>query len=418
VVVATTDVTAVVQAVWRIESARLTAGLARLVRDVALAEDLAQDALVAALEQWPRDGVPDAPGPWLAAVARRRAIDTLRRRDTYAAKLALLTRDAEPARDEPDPDDHIRDDLLRLIFTAAHPALSTEAQTALILRMLCGLGTPEVARAFLVPEATAAQRVVRAKRTLREAGVRFELPSPAEAGERLDAVLGVVYLIFNEGYAATGGADWARPGLCREAMRLGRVLAGLLPAEPEVHGLVALMELQASRLPARTGPDGAPVLLTDQDRRRWDRTLIRHGLAALARAEELGGGVYALQAAIAACHARAVRAEQTDWPRIAALYEVLVHVRPSPVVRLNHAAALGFAGRAERGLALVDALSGERSLRAYPHLPAVRGELLERLGRPDDARAAFRAAAELTANAAERALFLRRAASGRPEPGV
>jgi RNA polymerase sigma factor (sigma-70 family) len=405
-----------VAAVWRIESARLIAGLARLVRDVGLAEDLAQDALVAALEQWPRDGVPEAPGPWLMTVAKRRAIDTLRRRDTYAGKLALFTRDAEtPAPDEPDLDDHIGDDLLRLIFTAAHPVLSAEAQAALILRMLCGLSTPEIARAYLVPEATVAQRIVRAKRTLAEAGVRFEMPTPAETGERTSAVLRIVYLIFNEGYAATGGDDWARPELCREAMRLGRVLAGLLPREPEVHGLVALMELQASRLPARVDAAGQPVLLPDQDRRQWDRALIRHGLAALATAERLssgllGGGPYTLQAAIAACHARAIRAADTDWPRVAALYEVLAHLQPTPVVLLNRAVAVGFAGDPARGLRLADELVAVRALRAYPQLPAVRAELLARLGRPDEARAAFARAAELTRNESERALFRRRVA--------
>jgi RNA polymerase sigma factor (sigma-70 family) len=404
-------VTEQVAAVWRIESARLIAGLARLVRDVGLAEECAQDALVAALEQWPRDGVPDAPGPWLMMVARRRAIDALRRRDAYAAKLTLFERDVElgqqPA--EADLDDHIGDDLLRLIFTAAHPVLSAEAQSALILRMLCGLSTPEIARAFLVPEATAAQRIVRAKRTLAEAGVRFEMPTPAETADRLSAVLGVVYLIFNEGYAATAGDDWARPELCREALRLGRLLAGLLRREAEVHGLLALMELQASRLPARTGPDGEPVLLGDQDRRRWDRTLIRRGLAALARAEELGGGAYTLQAAIAACHARAARAGDTDWPRIAALYEVLAHVRPGPVVLLNRAAAVGLAGDPARGLRLADELAGERALRAYPQLPAVRAELLERLGRAGEARAEFLRAADMTRNAGEARLFRRRA---------
>jgi RNA polymerase sigma factor (sigma-70 family) len=399
-----------VAAVWRIESGRLIAGLARLVRDVPLAEDLAQDALVAALEQWPRDGVPPAPEAWLMTVAKRRAIDTLRRRDAYAGKLALFTRDAEdPATAEPDLDDHIGDDLLRLIFTAAHPVLSAEAQAALILRMLCGLSTPEIARAYLIPEATAAQRIVRAKRALADAGVRFEMPTQAETAERLAAVLRIVYLIFNEGYAATGGDDWTRPELCREAMRLGRVLAGLLPAEAEVHGLVALMELQASRLPARTGPDGEPVLLPDQDRGRWDRALIRHGLAALAAAEEHGGGPYTLQAAIAACHARAARAEDTDWPRIAALYEVLAHLQPTPVVLLNRAVAVGFAGDPDRGLQLADELIAVRALRAYPQLPAVRAELLVRLGRPGEARAEFRRAAELTRNTGERALFTRRA---------
>ena len=406
----TTDAHRAINAVFRLESPKLIASLTRIVRDVGVAEELAQDALVAALEQWPRDGVPEAPGAWLMTVAKRRAIDTLRRRDAYAGKLALFTRDAEdPATGEPDLDDHIGDDLLRLIFTAAHPVLSAEAQAALILRMLCGLSTPEIARAYLVPEATAAQRIVRAKRTLADAGVRFEMPTPAETAERLAAVLRIVYLIFNEGYAATGGDDWTRPELCRDAMRLGRVLSGLLPAEAEVHGLVALMELQASRLPARTGPDGEPVLLPDQDRRRWDRALIRHGLAALAAAEEHGGGPYTLQAAIAACHARAARAEDTDWPRIAALYEVLAHLQPTPVVLLNRAVAVGFAGDPGRGLRLADELVEVRALRAYPQLPAVRAELLARLGRPGDARAEFLRAADLTRNAGERALFTRRA---------
>ena len=408
----TQDVNDTVAAVWRIESARLIAGLARLVRDVALAEDLAQEALIAALEQWPRDGVPDAPGPWLMAVARRRAIDVLRRRDAYSTKLLLLHRDAEPPEEdwEDAMDDHIGDDRLRLIFTAAHPSLAVDAQKALILRMLCGLTTPEIARAFLIPEATAAQRIVRAKRTLSEAGVRFEMPTRQESAERLGAVLGVLYLIFNEGYAAGSGEDWARPALCQEAMRLGRLLAALLPDDAEVHGLLALMELQASRLAARLDAAGEPVLLPDQDRRRWDRALIRHGLAALDRAEELGGGTYTLQAAIAACHARAITADRTDWPRIAALYEVLAHVQPTPVVLLNRAVAVGFAGDPARGLRLADELVTVRALQAYPQLPGVRAELLERLGRRDEARAEFERAAALSRNAAERRLFLRRAA--------
>jgi RNA polymerase sigma factor (sigma-70 family) len=401
-----------VAAVWRIESARLVAGLARFVRDVALAEDLAQEALVAALEQWPRDGVPDAPGPWLMAVARRKAIDTLRRRDAYSSKLLLLHRDAEPSGPDWEDaiDDHLGDDRLRLIFTAAHPSLTVDAQKALILRMLCGLTTPEIARAFLIPEATAAQRIVRAKRTLSEAGVRFEMPTRDETAGRLAAVLGVVYLIFNEGYAANAGEDWARPALCQEAMRLGRLLAALLPGEAEVHGLLALMELQASRLAARVDAAGEPVLLPDQDRRRWDRALIRHGLAALARAEGLGGGAYTLQAAIAACHARAIKADRTDWPRIAALYEVLAHLQPTPVVLLNRAVAVGFAGDPARGLRLADELVSVRALQAYPQLPGVRAELLDRLGRHDEARAEFERAAALSRNAAEQRLFRRRAA--------
>ncbi|EXG79639.1 RNA polymerase sigma factor [Cryptosporangium arvum] len=404
-------------AVWRIEGARVVAGIARLVRDVGLAEELAQDTLVIALEQWPRDGVPDAPGPWLRATAKHRAIDVLRRRQRYAEKLAVLGADVVAERDRTDDlvddlDDHIGDDLLRLMFTAAHPVLSTEGKVALTLRLLGGLSTDEIARAFLIPEATAAQRIVRAKRTLSAAGVEFSMPTPAETAERLGAVLGVLYLVFNEGYAARSGSDWTRPALCREAMRLGRVLAGLLPDEPEVHGLVALMELQASRLPARIDAAGRPVLLDDQDRRRWDRLLIRRGLAALERAESLGGGAYTLQAAIAACHARALRATDTDWPRIGALYEVLAYVRPSPVVRLNHAVAVGKAGDPSRGLAITDALAAE--LRRYPHLPAVRGELLAQLGRAAEAAAAFRRAAELTRNDVERALFEERAATLEP----
>ena len=403
-----------VEAVWRIESARLIAGLARLVRDVGLAEELAQDALVIALEQWPRTGVPDDPGPWLMATAKHRAIDALRRQERYAAKLNLLGRDVQLRQEHGNPeldadlDDHIGDDLLRLIFTAAHPVLSTEAKVALTLRVLGGLSTGEIARAFLIPEATAAQRIVRAKRTLSAANVRFEMPTPAEMGERLGSVLGIVYLIFNEGYAATGGDGWMRPELCQEALRLGRLLAGLLPNEPEVHGLVALMEIQVSRLPARLDPAGQPVLLLDQDRRRWDRLHIRRGLAALVRAEDLGGGPYTLQAAIAACHARARTAEETDWPRIAALYEVLAFVQPSPVVRLNRAMAVGMAEGPVRGLELIDALAGEPALKTYPQLPAVRGELLARVGRTDEARAEFARAAELTRNVGERTLFRKR----------
>ncbi|MEV4346371.1 RNA polymerase sigma factor [Actinoplanes sp. NPDC049596] len=412
------DARRVLEAVWRIESARLVAGLARLVRDVGLAEELAQDTLVIALEQWQRDGVPDDPGPWLRATARHRAIDVLRRRRKYAEKLALLSRDAEWREDgvEDELDDHIGDDLLRLIFTAAHPALSAESQIALTLRLLGGLSTAEIARAFLIPEPTAAQRIVRAKRTLAAAGVRFEMPTPAETAERLGTVLSVLYLIFNEGYSATSGADWTQPALCREAMRLGRVLAGLLPGEAEVHGLVALMELQASRLPARTGAGGRPVLLGDQDRLRWDRLLIRRGLAALDRAEGLGGGPYTLQAAIAACHARAHRAQDTDWTRIAALYEVLAYLRPTPVVRLNQAVAVGKAGNPARALTIVDALP---AMRDYPQLPAVRGELLFLLGRPAEARAEYARAAAMTRNESERELYSRAAfsKSGNGRPG-
>ncbi len=404
-----------VEAVWRIESARLIARLARLVRDVGLAEELAQDALVVALERWPESGVPDDPGRWLLATAKHRAIDLLRRQERYANKLALLGRDAqiqqEYAEAELDAalDDHIGDDLLRLVFTAAHPVLSDEAKVALTLRLLGGLTTPEIARAFLVPEATAAQRIVRAKRALAAANVRFELPTPAELPDRLAAVLEVVYLIFNEGYSATSGQDWYRAELCHEALRLGRLITGLLPDEPEPHGLLALMEIQASRLRARVDAAGQPVPLLDQDRRLWDRLLIRRGLAALARAESLGIGRYTLQAAIAACHARATRAEDTDWPRIVALYEILAHVQPSPVVLLNRAAAVGLAGDPARGLALVDALAQERALRAYPQLPAVRGDLLARLDRADEARDEFLRAAALTRNDGERVLFRRRA---------
>ena len=396
-----------VDAIWRIESARLIAGLARFVRDVGLAEDLAQDALVAALEQWPRDGVPDAPGPWLMAVAKRKAIDALRRRDSYAQKLVLIQREAEPPVDDWDDaiDDHLGDDLLRLIFTAAHPALTPDAQKALILRMLCGLSTPEIARAFLVPEATVAQRIVRAKRSLTD--VRFEMPTRAETAARTRQVQQVVYLIFNEGYAATAGEDWARPTLCHEAMRLGRLLASLLPDDAETHGLLALMELQASRLAARQDADGEPVPLLEQERRRWDRALIRHGLDALDRAEALGGGPYTLQAMIAACHARAIHAEATDWPRISALYEVLAHVQPGPVVRLNQAVALGFAGDPSRGLRIVDELGDK--LPGYPHLHGVRAELLDRLGRGDEARAELDRAASISRNVAEQRLFRRRA---------
>ncbi|WP_329108794.1 RNA polymerase sigma factor [Micromonospora sp. NBC_01699] len=411
-----------VEAVWRIESARLIARIARLVRDVGLAEEIAQDTLVAALVRWPASGVPDDPGSWLLAAARHRAVDLLRRRQRYATKLRLLGRDVEIRQEYAEADlddaldDHIGDDLLRLIFTAAHPVLPVPARVALTLRMVGGLTTGEIARAFLVPEATVAQRIVRAKRALAAASVRFELPTPAELVDRLASVLEIIYLIFNEGYAATGGPDWSRPELCREALRLGRTLAGLLPDEPEVHGLAALMELQASRLGARTDPDGQPVLLPDQDRGRWDRLLIRRGLAALDRAETLGGGLYTLQAAIAACHARAARAEQTDWPRIAALYEVLAHLQPSPVILLNRAVAVGLADDPVRGLALADALADVRALRDYPQLPAVRGELLARLGRADEARAQFVRAAELTRNAGERTLFHRRADDLRRPP--
>ncbi|MFF4991683.1 RNA polymerase sigma factor [Streptosporangium saharense] len=405
------DVRRVVEAVWRMESARVVAGLARMVGDVGLAEELAQDALVIALERWPETGVPDNPGAWITLTAKHRAIDLLRRRTRYDRKLEEVARDLE-ARQERDVvlDDHIGDDVLRLLFTACHPVLPTEGRLALTLRLLGGLTTREIARAFLVPEPTVGQRVSRAKRTLAERRVRIEMPAPAEMAERLSSVLEVIYLIFNEGYAATGGGDWTRPALCEEALRLGRLAAGLMPGEPEAHGLVALMEIQASRLGARTGPDGEPVLLLDQDRRLWDRLLIRRGLEALGRAEALGTlGPYGLQAAIAACHARALRAEDTDWERIAALYRVLAHVAPSPVVELNRAVAVSMAYGPARGLEIVDGLAGERALRDYPQLPAVRGDLLGRLGRVEEARAEFGRAAALTRNERERALFLARA---------
>jgi RNA polymerase sigma factor (sigma-70 family) len=403
---------AAVEAVWRIESARLVAGLARFVGDVGLAEELAQDALVAALEQWPAEGVPANPGGWLMSTAKHRAIDQLRRRQNYQRKLAEVGRMLEQQQPgEPDPDQYVPDDLLRLVFIACHPVLRTEGRVALTLRLLGGLSTAEIARAFLVPEPTVGQRVARAKRTLREQDVPFELPPPAELSPRLASVLEVVYLIFNEGYTATAGADWTRPELCADALRLARLLAGLLPDQSEVYGLLALLEIQASRLPARTGGDGAPVLLPDQDRRRWDRLLVRRGLAALDRVQTLGGdfGPYALQAAIAAAHARAVTADETDWPRIAALYRVLVEVSPSPVAELNRAVAVGRASGPAAGLAVADALREEKALARYPHLPAVRADLLERLGRTTEAAAEFARAAELTANERERALFLARA---------
>lgn len=409
-----------IDAVWRIESARLIAGLARMVRgDVGLAEELAQDALVAALESWPDSGVPDNPGAWLMATAKRRAIDRLRRHTLQARKHEEIARELEEVQadtalaPEIAADDDIGDDLLRLVFVACHPVLSMEARVALTLRMLGGLTTDEIARAFLVPEPTVAQRIVRAKRTLAEAQVPFEVPRKDELAERLASVLGVVYLIFNEGYSATAGDDWMRPALCEEALRLGRVLAGLAPAEPEVHGLVALMEIQASRAAARTGPSGEPVLLLEQDRARWDQLLIHRGLAALERAEKLGGafGPYALQAAIAACHARARTAEETDWTRIAALYDALSQLTPSPVVELNRAVALSMAFGPAAGLELVDQLTGEPSLQRYHLLPSVRGDLLYKLGRMDEAREEFLRAATLTRNEREKTFLRDRAAA-------
>jgi RNA polymerase sigma factor (sigma-70 family) len=405
-----------IDAVWRIESARVIAGLVRLVRDIGLAEELAQDALVAALEQWPETGIPRNPGAWLMATAKRRAIDQFRRRETFDRKLAELAHDLE-TEVEPDLDaaldDTIGDDLLRLIFVACHPILSTEARVALTLRLLGGLTTDEIARAFLVPEPTVAQRIVRAKKTIAKTGVPFEVPEGAEREARLSSVLEVVYLVFNEGYSATAGDDWLRPALCQDAIRLGRVLAGLVPKEPEVHGLLALMEIQASRSAARTGPGGEPVLLLDQDRTRWDRFLINHGLAALDRAESLTDipGPYTLQAAIAACHARAFRPEDTDWPRIADLYTALATRIPSPVVELNRAVAIGMAHGPEAGLALVDTLLDEPTLKAYHLLPSVRGDLLAKLGRYPEARAEFERAVTLTRNERERTLLRNRAAT-------
>jgi RNA polymerase sigma-70 factor (ECF subfamily) len=413
------DIHREIEAVWRIESARLIAGLARMVRDIGLAEDLAHDALVAALERWPESGVPDKPGAWLMATAKNRAIDLLRRNTRLERKHEELGRDLEAQREmsvsdlDAAIDDPVGDDLLRLIFTACHPVLSSEARAALTLRLLGGLTTEEIARAFLVPEPTVAQRIVRAKRTLAEAGVPFEVPRGAELAARLSSVLEVIYLIFNEGYTATAGDDWLRPALCEDALRLGRILAELAPQEPEVHGLVALMEIQASRSRARVGLSGEPILLLDQDRGRWDHLLIRRGLAALARAEALGGvrGPYTLQAAIAACHARARTAEETDWQRIAALYEELAQLTPSPIVELNRAVALSMAYGPAAGLAIVDALTSEPALKSYHLLPSVRGDLLSKVGRFAEARAELERAASLTRNARERELLLARAAA-------
>ena len=423
------DPRSVISAIWRIESPRVIAGVARLVRDVGLAEDFAQDALVAALDTWPRDGVPDQPGAWLMTTAKRRALDHLRRQKRLDEKHGRIGRetDAGVARAGAELetrlaeaiDDDIGDDLLRLLFVACHPVLTAEARAALTLRLLGGLTTDEIARAFLVPEATMAQRIVRAKRTLADAGVPFEVPGAAERASRLASVLEVIYLVFNEGYAATKGDDWMRPALCDDALRLGRILAELTPDEPEAHGLVALMEIQASRAAARVTADGEPVLLLEQNRARWDALLIRRGLAALERAERLGGheGLYALQAAIAACHARARTAEETDWRRIAALYATLERVHPSPVVTLNRAVAVSMADGAAAGLAMVDAIARDGgaatalAMSGYYLYPSVRGNLLAKLGRLDEARVEFERAAALTRNERERALLAERAAA-------
>ncbi|MEA2281462.1 MAG: hypothetical protein QOK21_2069 [Solirubrobacteraceae bacterium] len=408
-----------IEAVWRIESARLIAGLTRIVHDVGRAEELAQDALVAALEQWPASGVPDNPGAWLMTTARNRSIDALRRRETLERKVQELGRELETEEERDlaaELDDRVGDDLLALVFIACHPVLSTEARVALTLRLLGALTTDEIARAFLVPKATVAQRIVRAKKTLADAHVPFELPPPEALEARLASVLEVIYLVFNEGYAATAGEDWIRPELCAEALRLGRIVAELMTEQPEVHGLVALMEIQASRLRARLGPAGEPVLLGDQDRARWDRLLIGRGLVALERARRLGrpAGPYVLQAEIAACHARAPAAEATDWARIAALYAALAQRMASPVIELNRAVALGMALGPAAGLELVDALRDEPALAGYHLLSSVRGDLLEKLGRRDEAREEFERAAAMTRNERERALLLRRAAACEP----
>ena len=416
------DVRRAIDAVWKIESAKLIAGLARIVGDIGVAEDLAQDAFLTALEQWPKTGIPDKPGAWLMATAKHRAIDLLRRNARLQDKQAQLGRRllVEQELAEPDleaeMDDDIGDDLLRLIFTACHPVLSKEARVALTLRMVGGLTTAEIARAFLVPEATLAQRIVRAKRTLAAARVPFEVPRGPDRDARLSSVLEVIYLIFNEGYTATAGESWVRPELCEEALRLGRIPAGLAPQEPEVHGLVALMELQASRLRARIGPSGEPVLLMDQNRAHWDQLLIRRGLAALERAERLGSGLgpYGLQAAIAACHARARTPEETDWEQIAALYDALSQLTPSPVIELNRAVALAMAFGPAAGLEIVDQLMTEPALAGYHYVPSVRGDLLFKLGRLEEARAAFEQAASMTQNARERQLLLDRARACSP----
>jgi RNA polymerase sigma-70 factor (ECF subfamily) len=416
-----TDAHRAIDAVWRIESARLIAGLTRMTRDVGLAEELAQDALVTALEEWPRTGIPDKPGAWLMATAKNRAIDQLRRKRMQARKHEVLGHELEMEQEtfggrlEASADDEIGDDLLRLIFIACHPLLSTEARTALTLRLLGGLTTAEIARAFLVPEPTVAQRIVRAKRTLADARVPFEIPRGEELSARLASVLEVIYLIFNEGYSATAGEDWMRPALCEEALRIGRILAELAPGEPEVHGLVALMEIQASRIRARTGPGGEPILLMDQNRALWDRLLIHRGLMALGRAEGLGEarGFYRLQAAIAACHARAATAQDTDWVYITALYDELARLTPSPVVELNRAVAVAMAYGPAAGLELADRLKASGALKSYHLLPSVRGDLLAKLGRYQEAREEFERAATLTQNARERGLLRERAAACR-----
>ena len=411
------DIHRTIDAVWRIESAKLIAGLTRVVRDVGTAEDLAQDALLAALEQWPKSGVPDNPGAWLMAIGKRRAIDVMRRGPMMDRKHAEIGHELESKQESPEPelaealDDQVGDDLLRLVFIACHPVLSTEARVALTLRLLGGLTTDEIARAFLVAESTIAQRIVRAKRTLSDKKVPFEVPRGAELASRVSSVLEVIYLIFNEGYSATSGEDWVRPNLCQEALRLGRIVAELAPNEPEVHGLVALMEIQASRLRARVGPSGEPIVLLDQNRAKWDYVLIRRGLAALERAESLGGalGPFALQAAIAACHARARAAEETDWERIASLYQALAQVTPSPIVELNRAVAVSMAYGPAAGLEIVDVLTSEPTLASYHLLPSVRGDFLRKLGRFDEARSELERAASLTRNARERELLLERA---------
>jgi RNA polymerase sigma factor (sigma-70 family) len=417
--VTATDIHQAIDAIWRIEQARLIAGLGRMLRDVGLAEEFAQDALVAALERWPHTGIPDNPGAWLMATAKNRAIDRLRRNRRVEPKHEEIGRELDAQQEravtdlETALDDPVGDDLLRLIFTACHPVLSAEARASLTLRLLGGLTTEEIARAFLIPGPTVAQRIVRAKRTLADAKIPFEVPRGEELAARLSSVLEVIYLIFNEGYAATAGEDWIRSPLCEEALRLGRILAELAPLEPEVHGLVALMEIQASRFAARTGPAGEPVLLLDQDRARWDYLLIRRGLAALDRAETLGSapGPYRLQAAIAACHARALTAAETDWDRIVAIYDVLAQLMPSPVVELNRAVAVSMVSGPAAGLELVDQLTAEPSLKNYHLLPSVRGDFLKKLGRLDEARGEFERAAALTRNMRERELLLGRAAA-------